>query len=64
MAATSTADCPVLDAARPIQARLDFAAAPVALAVRTPVPQRHRTAAPTHPRTHAPSHPGKIPLRI
>ena len=64
MAATSTADCPVIDAARPVQARLDFAAAPVAFAVRTPAPTHPSPPAPTHPRTAAPSHPGKIPLRV
>jgi hypothetical protein len=64
MSATSIVDCPAVEAARPIQAKVDFALAPIAAGAGTVVPSHLRTVAPPHLRTHARTHLRHIPLRI
>jgi hypothetical protein len=64
MSAASTAECPAVESARPIHAKLHFALTPVAVAARTLSPPHPGTAAPSHLRTFAPSHLSHIPLRI
>jgi hypothetical protein len=57
-------DCPVVESARPIQAKLDFALAALQGTGHSVTPRHPGTQAPRHPRTQAPRHPGFIPLRI
>lgn len=64
MSTESTAVCPAIDAARPIQAKLDFGLAPIAIAAHAVAAPPDSAKARRHPGTPAFWHLSKIPLRI
>jgi hypothetical protein len=64
ISAADGADCPVIESARPIQAKLDFALAPIAVSTLIVAPQLPSTNAPGHSGTQAPRQPRSIPLRL
>jgi len=58
------AECPAIESARPIQAKLDFALSPIGATIRTAAPVHRGTHALRHRGTQAPRHPLNLPLRI
>jgi len=58
------ADCPSIESARPVLAKLNFAVAVTDLAPHARAPRHPRTSAPLHPCTPAPLHLIDTPLRL
>jgi hypothetical protein len=64
LSADGIADCPTIESARPVLAKLNLAAAAADIAPHARAPQHPRTIAPLHPCTPAPLHLTAPPLRL
>jgi len=64
LSAADLADCPAIESARPVLAKLSFAAAVTDIARHARAPKHPSTIAPVHPCTSAPLHLVDAPLRL
>jgi hypothetical protein len=64
LSAAGTADCPSIESARPVLAKLNFAAVVTNVAPHARAPKHPGTSAPLHPCTPAPLHLIDTPLRL
>jgi len=64
LSAAGITDCPSIESARPVPAKLDFAVAAIDIAPHARAPRQLRTHAPRHVRTTARLHLADTPLRL
>jgi len=64
LTAANLVDCPTIESARPVPAKLNLVAAVTDIAPHARAPKHPGTSAPLHPSTPAPLHPIAVPLRV